>query len=175
MTVQRLGVAAVGTDVLHHRAAGTAQTETVRMVVTSLTLRHRPNDGGIDHPQRRITTGRISDTDRVNRNGIYTIEGVILLLLLLEGIREVPVQLQAIAGDVRQRLPNHDLVRTTTVLRRIEVGAGAVRGTDREVPGDRRLIDDIRAKVGHILLRICRRQRSTISRIKSPTLASLRN
>lgn len=173
MTVPHPVVAAVGTDVLHHRTAGTARTETVRMVVTSLTLRHRRNDGGIDHPQRRITTGRISDTGRVNRNGIYTTEGAILLLL--EGFREVPVQWAAIAGDVRQRLQSHDLVRTITVLRRIEVGVGLGQGIDREVPDDRRPIGDIRAEVGPDLLRICRRVKNSISRIKSPTLASLRN
>lgn len=158
MTVQYPAVAAVGIDVRHHRAAGTASAETVRMVVTSLILRRRRNDGGIDHPRRRITTtGRISGTDRGNRNGISTTEGVIRLLP--GGLQEVPVQLEVIAGDVRQPLQSQDLVRTTTtVLRRIEVGVGLARGIDREVPGGSHPTDGIRAEeVGHDHPRICRR------------------
>lgn len=175
MTALHPVAAAVGTDVRHHRTAGTAaRTETVRMVVTSLTLRHRRNDGGIDHPQRRTTTGRISDIDRVSRSGIYTIEGA--TLLLQEGLREVPVQFPAIVGDVRQRRQSHDLVKTTTTVpRRIEAGVRVVRGIDREVPGGRPPIGDIRAEAGRGLLRIYRRLKSSTSRTKSPTLVSLRN
>lgn len=177
MTVLR--PAATGIDVLPRPAPGRVPAETcgtvrVQMVDTSLIHRRHRNDGGIDHPRRRTTTGRISGTGLGNRNGTCMTEGVILHLR--GGFQGVPVQYLAIGEGVHPHLQSHDLARITIALRRIEVGVVLVLGTAPVVHDDlRRAIGGIRgAPADHVRPAILHRKRS-ISRKKSPTPASLPN
>lgn len=141
----------------------------VQMADTNLILHLLLNGGGIDHPRRKITTGRKKDATAtgVTRNGISTIDGAISLGGVL---------VRSIAGGVPLHKRNHDLVRTTTARHRIGVGVALVRGIVHEVNDDRlRRVGGIRVIVGLDRLRIFRRRRSSTLRRKLPTPASLRS